>query len=120
MTRQYSLGNRVESAWTPGAPYRNLDPAGNTVTSGDVLEIDPPRRLVTTFQPHWHPEAVGAQPSVVTWEIEPRGATCKLTVTHAGLTPGSPLTREVVTGWAHILSGLKTLLETGEPLVIGT
>lgn len=117
LTPQYYIGARVESTWEVGAPYRYITPDGVALLVGEVLEIDPPRRLVTTFRPTWgSPE--DNQPSRVTWSIEPAGPSCRITVTHEGLQPNSALTSELSTGWAQILSGLKTLLETGEPLVI--
>jgi uncharacterized protein YndB with AHSA1/START domain/predicted transcriptional regulator len=117
LTPQYYVGTRVESTWEPGAPYSYLTPDGVALLVGEVLEVDPPRRLVTTFQPTWGtPEE--NQPSKVTWAIEPHGPSCRVTVTHEGLDPASALTPQLASGWAEILSGLKTLLETGEPLVI--
>lgn len=120
LTRQYYMGSSVESEWKPGAAYRYNSPDGNPLLDGEVLEIEEPRRLVTTFRPLWTPEAASAPPSTVTWEIEPVGTVCKLTVTHVDLDPANPMTGGITTGWAQILSGLKTLLETGEPLVISS
>ncbi|MBC8163849.1 MAG: SRPBCC domain-containing protein [Roseiflexaceae bacterium] len=117
LTQQYYMGTRVESTWTPGAKYRYLTPDGGVLLQGQVLEINPPHRLVTTFQPTWNIEAY-AQPSKVIWEITQVGSACRVTVTHEGLDPTSALTPQLSTGWAQILSGLKTLLETGAPLVI--
>ncbi|MDZ4718417.1 MAG: SRPBCC domain-containing protein [Roseiflexaceae bacterium] len=117
LTPNYYIGTRVESSWEPGAPYRYLTPDGVALLEGVVLEIDPPRRLVTTFSPTWG-TAEDAHPSKVTWAIEPTGATCRVTVIHENLDPLSELTPQLATGWAQILSGLKTWLETGEPLVI--
>jgi uncharacterized protein YndB with AHSA1/START domain len=118
ITQQYYFGTRVESSWESGALYRCLMPDGSAMVEGQVLEIDPPRRLVTTFMPLWTGSAEGAAPSRVTWEIEPVGDACKLTLTHDDLDPNAPMTQGVVDGWTQILSSLKTLLETGKPLVI--
>lgn len=120
LTPHYYRGSRVESTWTVGAPYRYTDPTGTVYLDGEVREVDPPRRLVTTFRPLWQGAAADTMPSVVTWEIEPLGTTCKLTVTHLGLTPDDPQTRGITAEWARILSGLKTYLETEVPLVIET
>jgi uncharacterized protein YndB with AHSA1/START domain/predicted transcriptional regulator len=117
LTPQYYVGTQVESTWEPGSSYRYLTPNGVALLVGEVLEVDPPRRLATTFSPTWGNEA-DARPSKVTWAIEPAGPSCRVTVTHEDLDPASELTPQLVTGWAQILSGLKTLLETGEPLVI--
>jgi len=116
LTRHYYFGCRIESDWRPGSPYRLVDTAGDAMVTGENVEVDPPRRLVQTFGAPWALELGRTGSSTITWEIEPMGNTCKLTLVHDRLDPAR---REIVTGWAHILSGLKTLLETGEPLVIG-
>ncbi len=121
MTRQYYFGCRVESDWTPGSPYRLVDDAGEALVAGENIEVDPPRRLVQTFGAPWAPEVGREGPSTVTWEIEPlgdAGQTCRLTLVHDGIDPTSARGKELSAGWAQILSGLKTLLETGEPLVV--
>jgi uncharacterized protein YndB with AHSA1/START domain len=84
----------------------------------EVLEFDPPRRLVHGWRSYYDPELAAEEPSRVTWEIEPQeGGSSLLTVIHDRL-EASPKTAENVagTGWMWVLSGLKTLLETGEPL----
>ena len=86
---------------------------------GEVMEYDPPRRLVHGWQSRYNPEFADEPESRVTWEIERQeGGYCLLTVTHDQL-EGSPKTAESVsgTGWMMVLSGLKTLLEVGQPLV---
>ena len=118
LTRQYYFGSTVESDWQPGSSYVFPNPDGGTFVKGDVLEVDPPRRLVTTFQPTFGPAADGAPVTTVTWEIETVGTACKLTLIHEGLALDDPLREGITTGWAQILSGLKTVLETGEPLVV--
>ena len=83
-----------------------------------VLEEDPPRRLVHTWVAGYDPELAAEEPSRVTWEIEPQDdGTTLLTVIHDQL-EGAPKTAEAVsgTGWTYVLSGMKTLLETGKPL----
>jgi len=67
----------------------------------------------------WSPEVAADPPSKLTWEIEPMGAACRLRMIHEGVAPDSATSREVSGGWSHILSSLKTLLETGQPLEIG-
>ena len=119
LTRQYYYNSRVESDWQQGSHYLYRSPDGGVLIDGDVIEADPPRRLVTTFRALWSQGAAEAVPTTVTFEISPVGAACKLTLIHAGLEPASPLTSGINTGWTQILSSLKTLLETGEPLVIG-
>lgn len=118
VTQGYYFGSRVQSTWEVGAAYHYPNPAGGNYVEGEVLEIDPPRRLVATFRPVFDPYTDDFAPSTVTWQIEPMGRACKLTLTHEGLNIDDPLTQGLITGWAQILSGLKTLLETGEPLVM--
>jgi uncharacterized protein YndB with AHSA1/START domain len=111
---KYSFGVRTESEWTPGSEYRAGVPGVVEVAAGENLEVDPPRRLVQTFQALWSEEVVGEGTSRVTWEIEPVGSSCRLLVTHDQLPEGA--NSELFGGWPMILSGLKTLLETGELL----
>ena len=85
---------------------------------GRVLEVDPPRRLVHTFSATHDPVQKRDRPSRVTWEIEPRGKVCKLTLTHDDFDGETETFKSTGPGWNPVLSGLKTLLETGEPLDI--
>ena len=110
---KYNFGARVESDWKPGSHFEMR--AGDFLLGeGDNLEIDPPRRLVQTMVAHYSeaPEAEGT--TRVTWEIEPVGDSCRLTVIHDQLREGA--CDELYGGWPMILSGLKTWLETGELL----
>jgi uncharacterized protein YndB with AHSA1/START domain/predicted transcriptional regulator len=116
MTQQYYFGTRVESSWKAGAEYNYYMQNGSSMLRGEILEIDPPRRLVQTFQPLWSEEEAKAPPTRVTWEIEQSGDACKLTLLHDDLPSAET---GVFSGWSQILSGLKTLIETGDPLVIG-
>jgi uncharacterized protein YndB with AHSA1/START domain/DNA-binding transcriptional ArsR family regulator len=116
LTAQYYFGSAVASTWQPGAPYHYPNPAGGLFLTGEVLEADPPRRLAMTFQPQWFADSAAPRPSLVTWEIELDGGICKLTLTHSGLDPNHPGTAGILEGWARITSGLKTVLETGDPL----
>jgi uncharacterized protein YndB with AHSA1/START domain len=84
---------------------------------GEVLEADPPRRLVTTWRALYDPETAAEPSSRVSWEIEPAGeAVTKLTVVHDRLEAAPKTAANVAGGWSFVLSGLKTLLETGESL----
>ena len=84
------------------------------IAEGENVEVDPPRRLVQTFTALWSDEVKQQGPSRVTWEVEPVGEACRLTVTHDQLKKGA--NGELYGGWPMILSGLKALLETGELL----
>jgi uncharacterized protein YndB with AHSA1/START domain/DNA-binding transcriptional ArsR family regulator len=113
LRRQYTFGVGVESDWTPGSRYEGASPQG-LILGGENLEVDPPRRLVQSFEAMWSDEVKGEGTSRVTWEIEPVEDSCRLTVTHDELREGA--SPELYGGWMMILSGLKTLLETGERL----
>jgi len=113
MRRKYSFGVRVESDWAPGSSYEGL--AGPmAIFGGENLEVDPPHRLIQSFRALWSDEIKLEGTSRVTWEIEPVGDSCRLTVIHDQLREGAP--SELYGGWPMVLSGLKTLLETGELL----
>jgi DNA-binding transcriptional ArsR family regulator len=86
----------------------------NVDASGETVEADPPRRLVQTMVAEWSEEVKREGPSRITWEIEPRGEMCRLTVTHDQLREGA--NDQLYGGWPMILSSLKSLLETGEAL----
>lgn len=116
---RYSFGVRPESDWTPGSSYRGVAGSdtispGTTILEGENLEIDPPRRLVQSFRALWSDEAKAEGTSRVTYEIEQIADSCRLRVTHDQLREGA--NEELYGGWPMILSGLKTLLETGEDL----
>jgi DNA-binding transcriptional ArsR family regulator/uncharacterized protein YndB with AHSA1/START domain len=115
MRRKYSFGVGVRSDWSPGSRIETFHPAGGMpIGDGEILEIDPPRLLVHSFTALWSDEVKGEGTSRVTWEIEPVEDSCRLTLTHDRLHEHA--NSELYGGWPMILSGLKTLLETGETL----
>jgi uncharacterized protein YndB with AHSA1/START domain len=115
LTRQYYYGNDVISEWKPGSSLVYRDPTdGSEPIHCEVVEADPPRRLVHTFS---FPET-GDPPSRVTWTIEARGAASLLILTHDRFETETSTYKSVQHGWVPILSGLKTLLETGRPIEI--
>lgn len=118
LTAQYYFGSGVISTWEPGSTYRFPTPGGTDFATGENLEVDPPRKLVQTFRILWAGPEAAEHHSRCTWEITPMGGACKLTLTHEQLAVGPELEAGIVSGWNQILSGLKTLLETGEPLMI--
>jgi uncharacterized protein YndB with AHSA1/START domain/DNA-binding transcriptional ArsR family regulator len=116
---RYTFGVRVESDWTAGSRYEGraawgTAAPGMAILAGENLEVDPPRRLVQSYDALWSDAVRGEGTSRVTWEIEPVGDSCRLTVTHDRLREGA--NAELYGGWPMILSGLKTLLETGQDL----
>ena len=118
-TLQYYYRSTVESDWRPGSPM-HYDIDGESVLEGTILEADPPRRLVTTFHATWDEGVAADAPSRLTWEIEVAGpGVSKLTVVHDGFLRRDETYGQVGGGWPFILAGLKTLLETGTPLMGG-
>ncbi len=109
----YTFGAVVTSDWTPGSRYEGSG-GGNLIFSGENLEVDPPRRLVQSFDAQWGEDVIAEGTSRVTWEIEPVGDSCRLVVTHDQLREGA--NDQLYGGWMMVLSGLKTLLESGESL----
>jgi uncharacterized protein YndB with AHSA1/START domain len=110
---KYTFGARITSDWRPGSRIEMQHPGG-LLGEGEVLEVDPPHRLVQTMVALWSDEVKAEGTSRVTWEIEPVADSCRLTVTHDQLREGG--SNEIYGGWPMILSGLKTWLETGELL----
>ncbi len=115
-TRLFFFGCAVETDWTAGSPWRLLGSDGELKDAGEILEIDPPRRLVLSWHCEFKPELKAEGDSVMTYELEPDGELVKLTVRHEMDLPESKLISAVSNGWPLILSSLKSLLETGESL----
>lgn len=112
---RYQFGAHVESIWTAGSGYRVAHPeASRTLIEGDNLEVDPPHRLVQSYRAVWDDAIAAEATSRVTWQIEPVGDSCRLTVTHGQLAENAD--PHLYGGWPMILSGLKTWLETGQEL----
>ncbi len=111
MRAKYTFGVEVHSDWTPGSPYVGSVAGGPQITDGENLEVDPPRRLVQSFRALWSEQVKSAGFSRVTFEITPVGDSCRLVVIHDRLPAGA--NPELYGGWPMVLSGLKTLLETG-------
>jgi uncharacterized protein YndB with AHSA1/START domain len=115
-TTQFFFGRTVESDWRKGSPWRMLQPDGSPDASGEVLESDPPRKLKVSWRVDW---IEPLEPAIVTYDIEAFGEVTRLTLTQHNT---GPVPRKFVKagqqGWAVILSSLKSLLETGEPIVV--
>jgi uncharacterized protein YndB with AHSA1/START domain/predicted transcriptional regulator len=119
MRAKYTFGVGVYSDWTPGSAYKgqaasDANSPAMPISEGENLEVDPPKRLVQTFRALWSDGVKREGTSRVTWEIEQIVDSCRLTVTHDQLREHA--NEELYGGWPMVLSGLKTLLETGQML----
>ena len=115
-TTRYWYGSTIESDWQPGSPYE-VQAGGKPAINGEILEAEPPRRLAMTFHDLWSNQEANKVPAKLTVEIEdpPQGVS-KLTVIHEDVEGQDSRIAQVSDGWPFILSGLKTLLETGDGL----
>ena len=112
---KYNFGAAVHTDWKVGSRIEMGAPdAGFVLGEGEVLEVDPPRRLVHTMLAFFSEEAKAEGSTRVAWDIEPIGDSCRLTITHDQMREGA--NDQIYGGWPMILSGLKTWLETGELL----
>lgn len=116
-SRSYWFGTELRTDWKIGSPFA-LVMNGTTTDVGEILEADPPRRLSYSFKHVLDDEMRNEQPSKVVFVLEPYGKLVKLTLTHEGFAEGSKLLDGISKGWPAIMSGLKSLLETGNALAI--
>ncbi len=118
-SRKYFFGNAVEIDLRVGGAYIVRTPDGGLHISGEVIECDPPKKLTITFNVNWPELIERLGPTLVSYDIEPAGDAVRLTMTESH---DRPLSDDILSGgrqgWPAILSSLKSLLETGEPLVI--
>ena len=115
-TRRFWCNTTQQSEWKPGASWKILMPDGRVADSGEVVEIEPNRRLVLKWRNEFRPELKAEGYSRLTYELEREGKSVKLTVIHEIEKEGSKFIEAVSSGWPHILASLKSLLETGESL----
>jgi len=116
--RQYFCGTHQESDWKPGASWKMITADGVVTDAGEVLEVEPQRKLVLKWRNEFRPELREEGYSRMTYELESRGDTVKLTVIHQVDKAPSKLLEAVSGGWPLILANLKSLLETGETFEI--
>ena len=112
--QRYWFGMKLESDFRPGSPWRMAFPDGRIADTGEILEADPPRRLVIRWRNEFMPELKAEGYSSCTMELEPQDGATKLTITHSIERANSVFIEKVSGGWPRILSNLKSLLETGE------
>ena len=118
-TVRYYYGTRFASSLEPGAELSYAYADGSIAADGRVLESDPPRRLKMTFHARWDDEIAADGPVEMSWVLEASGDATRLTVTTSGLKAGSRSAEDFAGGIVYIVSGLKTVLETGRPLAAG-
>ena len=112
ITQQYYYGGRLETDLKQKGPFRYYAPDGSVLLDGEILEIESISRLVSTFIPSW---TENSQPTRVTFELEPVGEAIKFTITHHDYAKANA---GIEDGWPVVVAGLKTLFETGKPLVL--
>jgi uncharacterized protein YndB with AHSA1/START domain len=115
--KQYWFGIHCESRWTAGSPWKMVSGEGRILDAGQIVEADPPRRLVIRWQHQNKPELKAEGDSLCTMELEPIGAAVKLSITHTIEREPSNFIVAVSGGWPKILSNLKSLLETGSSVL---
>ena len=115
--KQYWFGTYCESQWTPGAAWKHLSGDGGIFDTGEIVEADPPRRLVIRWRNQHKPELEAEGDSRCTMELEPSGAAVKLSITHTIEREPSKLIVAVSGGWPKVISNLKSLLETGSAVL---
>lgn len=118
-TARYYYGTSVASTWEPGAPLAYTYPDGSIAADGVVLECSAPELLRMSFHARWDPDIEAEGPVEMAWVLEAAGGPTKLTVTTSGLREGSRTAAEFSGGIVYIVSGLKTLVESGSPVAAG-
>ena len=111
--KRYWFGMHCESRWTPGASWKMVSSGGEIFDDGEIVEAEPPRRLVIRWQNQWKPELKAEGASLCTMELEPTEGAVKLSITHTIERESSKFIAAVSGGWPKIMSNLKSLLETG-------
>ena len=115
--KQYWFGTNCESQWTTGSSWRMVSSSGQLFDDGEIVEADPPRRLVIRWQHQNKPELKAEGPSLCTMELEPIENVVKLSITHTIEREPSQFITAVSGGWPKILSNLKSLIETGSTVL---
>ena len=119
LTTQYYFGGAMQSDWRVGSEYRLATPDGTNVQfEGAVLEAEPGRRLAQSVHIKFDPEFIGHDEMSIAWDIEPFGEACRVTIWHRGAPTTAKLFALVTSRCPDLLSGMKTLLQTGTPLRI--
>jgi len=115
--KQYWFGNHGESQWTAGSSWKNVSGDGQILDAGEIVEAEPPWRLVIRWQNQFKPELKAEGDSLCTIELEPSGPAVKLSITHTIEREPSKFIEAVSGGWPKVISNLKSLLETGSAVL---
>jgi uncharacterized protein YndB with AHSA1/START domain len=115
--KQYWFGVHCESVWKAGSPWRMVSPDGRILDAGEIIDAEPPRRLVIRWQHQNKPELKAEGESLCTMELEPSGPAVKLSIIHTIERESSKLIEAVSGGWPKVISNLKSLLETGSAVL---
>lgn len=115
--KQYWFGMHCESQWTAGSSWKLVSSGGQIFDAGEIVEADPPRRLVIRWQNQHRPELKAEGESLCTMELEPTDTGVKLSITHTIERDASKFIEAVSGGWPKIISNLKSLLETGSAVL---
>jgi uncharacterized protein YndB with AHSA1/START domain len=115
--KQYWFGTHCESQWTPGSSWKHVSGDGQILDAGDIVEAEPPRRLVIRWRNQHKPEFRAEGESRCTIELEPSGTAVKLTITHTIERDPSKFMAAVSGGWPKVVSNLKSLLESGSAVL---
>jgi uncharacterized protein YndB with AHSA1/START domain len=114
--KKYWFGMNIETEWRAGSPWKLVFPDGRVADTGEIIEIEKPKRLVLRWRNQFRPQLHEEGDARCMMELEPAGEVVRLTITHEIDKSGSKLIDAVGIGWPKILSSLKTLLETGTAL----
>jgi uncharacterized protein YndB with AHSA1/START domain len=115
--KQYWFGCHCQSQWTPGSSWKLVSSDGQILDAGEIVEAEPPRHLVIRWRHQNKPELKAEGDSLCTMELEPSGTAVKLSITHTIERDPSKLIAAVSGGWPKVISNLKSLLETGSPIL---
>jgi len=119
LTKEYVYGTRFECKLKKGEPYAYVGDGGFKVVDGEILDVEPKRRLSMTWSAHWDESTQADRPSRVTYELAPSGpGTTKLRLVHDNFDADTATYKGSVEGWPLMLSSLKSLLESGKPLAV--
>jgi len=117
--KEYWFGMHIKTEWKVGAPWQMLFADGRIADTGEIVELEPPKRLVLKWRNEFRPELKAEGYARCVIELEPVSDAVKLTITHTMDRADSKFIEAVSGGWPRLLSNLKSLLETGQIVLPG-